>query len=239
MSTILRRALKRLIPWRSVRRELGTVEFALRRAFRGTRNELFARNRLIRSEGYGARVNVGCGDLIAPGWLNLDANPADGAHYVDVRNGLPFDDSSVRHIHCEHFLEHLDFSDAKGLLVEFHRVLTSDGTLRLIVPDAEKYCCAYAHNDTQYFKKLEDLGGVTVPFETPMQIINQMFRMEGAHRYSWDFATVSAALEDAGFFTSVRSFQHDVRAELDIDGSDWWREIESLYVNASKSEGSW
>ena len=215
------------------------AETALRRALRGTRNELFASNRPICSEGDGARVNVGCGDLIAPGWINLDADPADGAHYVDVRNGLPFGDSSVGHIHCEHFLEHLDFSDARELLFEFHRVLTSDGTLRLIVPDAERYCCAYANNDTQYFKKLEDLGGVSVPFATPMQVINQMFRMEGAHRYAWDFTTVSAALEEVGFSTVVRSFPHDVAAELDIDGTDWWRDLESLYVNASKSGGDW
>jgi hypothetical protein len=37
-----------------------------------------------------------------------------------------------------------------------------------------------------------------------MEVINQMFRMGGAHKYAWDFETLTLALSEAGFKNIVR-----------------------------------
>lgn len=235
MKAFLRKLVKRLIPFPGVRTDLRSTESSLRRAFYGLRKALFTRRSSSGSDRHGLRLNVGCGDLVFPGWTNVDENPIEGVDYLDARNGLPYRDSTVVHIHCEHFLEHLEYSEATGILSEFCRVLKPDGTLRLIVPDAEKYCRAYVNNDSDYFKRLENLGGTLTPFETPMQIINQTFRMGGDHKFAWDYDTLSRALQSAGFCNVYRSEKGDILAEYDIDGTDWWREVESLYVNASKS----
>jgi len=46
---------------------------------------------------------------------------------------------AVAHIHTEHFLEHLEYSDGQNFLRECYRVLEIGGTMRVVVPDSEKY----------------------------------------------------------------------------------------------------
>ena len=180
------------------------------------------------------RLHIGCGPLVRDGWVNLDLFPADGAHYVDGNNALPFEDSIFQHIHCEHFLEHLEQERAIRFLKNCFRVLKPGGSFRIIVPDAEKYFRAYVAGDTEYFQRLENLGGSSEALRTPCEVVNRMFRMWGAHRFAWDFETLSLYMKEAGFEKILVSRLNDVAEEYDIDGEDWWREVESLYVNSIK-----
>src|SRR5215831_14781954 len=110
------------------------------------------------------------------GWVNIDYQPVRGrCFYLGVRNGLPLSNESARHIHCEHFLEHLEFSEAERFLSECARVLEHAGTMRLIVPDLEKYVTAYAKNDISFFEGFRFLGGAVNPLETKGLVCNQMF----------------------------------------------------------------
>jgi predicted SAM-dependent methyltransferase len=182
-----------------------------------------------------ALVNIGCGDLTKEGWINLDvATPNGVRYYYNALNPLPFATNSIEHIHAEHFLEHLEFLDACQFLRECFRVLKLRGSLRIVVPDLEKYVSAYQVNDQDFFKKLIDLGGSTTPLTTRALVCNQMFRMEGAHKFAWDFETLARVLKESGFRTVELSEKGAVDPKYQIDGQDWWREVESLYVNASK-----
>src|SRR5262249_4964457 len=96
-------------------------------------------------------LNVGCGPVTAEGWVNIDINPPPRAFYYDALDPLPIASETVRHIHCEHFLEHLCFDDARAFLHECYRVLEPFGSLRIIVPDVEKYMRAYATDDKTFF----------------------------------------------------------------------------------------
>ncbi|RMF27281.1 MAG: hypothetical protein D6765_07785 [Bacteroidetes bacterium] len=140
----------------------------------------------------------------------------------------------ARHIHCEHFLEHLSQEDAIRFLGECHRLLEPGGSLRLILPDAEKYLRAYANRNLAFFEPLSRLGNAQRPFRTPMEIINQMFRMGGDHLFAWDYETLALYLREVGFARVEPSSLHDVPEEFDIDGKDAWRVHESLYLNAWK-----
>jgi hypothetical protein len=58
-------------------------------------------------------VNLGCGNRIHSNWINIDLSfPSSESYYADLREPLPFPDKMVNHIHCEHFLEHLQLEDA-------------------------------------------------------------------------------------------------------------------------------
>src|SRR5438552_3964666 len=80
-------------------------------------------------------LNVGCGELVQSGWVNIDFEARPGVFYFNMLNPLPMEDRTVAHIHTEHFLEHLEYSDAIRFLAECHRVLKLGGRMRIIVPD--------------------------------------------------------------------------------------------------------
>ena len=229
---MVRSLLRRIVPWQSVRRDLNVASTASRHALAAVWNAIVHRGEL---GGFrDVKINVGCGNLVIPGWVNVDLYPAAGAHYLNVVNGFPFSTCAATHIHCEHFLEHLEYRDALRFLSESHRVLGKGGSLRVIVPDAGKYARAYAAGDQAFFGQLLHLGGAVTALDLPMLVLNQMFRMGGDHLHAWDFPTLETALRQAGFSKVELSSLGDVAPELRIDGSDSWRPLESLYVNAWK-----
>lgn len=79
------------------------------------------------------RLNLGCGNDIRPGFVNLDVVALPG---VDVVHDLgilplPFDSGRFEHVVCRDILEHLEYLP---LLAEIHRVLAPGGTVRVRVP---------------------------------------------------------------------------------------------------------
>ena len=151
------------------------------------------RNRLRKVRGNHLLLHLGCGEITHNGWINVDIDTPLG-YVADFRDPIPLADGCAQHIHCEHALEHLEYEEAVSFLRECYRLLATGGSLRLILPDAEKYLRAYCE-DVEFFKLLRHLGGAVRPLETRMEIINQMFRMGGAHRFAWDFETLEYNLE--------------------------------------------
>ncbi len=182
----------------------------------------------------GLLLNVGCGQLAKAGWINIDYVPHDGVFYFDALDRFPIADGTVRHLHCEHFLEHLQFEDALVFLEDCHRILAPGGTMRIIVPNAERYMNAYSANDTAFFQQLEHLGGTTTALRPKNMVCNQAFRMGGDHLFCWDFETLEQVGRKVGFGTIRKSSINDIPDELNADGQDWWRPVESLYVNLWK-----
>lgn len=199
---------------------------------RSLRNRFWPRRRLREVTGNQILLHLGCGPRLQAGWINVDIFPGPGAYFADLRNPLELRSGSVCHIHCEHVIEHLEYDEAVRFLGECRRVLAEAGTLRLILPDAEKYLRAYAAGDCAFFEPLQHLGNAVQPLTERMAVINQMFRMGGGHRHAWDAAQLRAALIEAGFAAVQNSTLGDVPPEFRIDGTDAWRPHESLYLNA-------
>lgn len=109
-------------------------------------------------------LNLGCGLLAPPGWVNVDGSwnarlaknpilrrtlsklgilpaekssiPWDSTIFIhDVRKPLPFPDGSAAAVYASHVLEHLYFEEGSQLVQESLRVLASGGVLRVVVPD--------------------------------------------------------------------------------------------------------
>lgn len=175
-------------------------------------------------------LNVGCGPRTSPGFVHLDCGWHPGIDVCwDLRNPHPFAGASVKGIFAEHFMEHLSYESCAHTLRELRRVLRPNGTLRIVVPDAELYLRAcvdlWDHN--------QDNSPRVQPIEgqwTAIRESNQVFRGHG-YLFAYDFETVSLLVRQAGFRECVRTaFLEGRDPKLLIDSPE--RRPESLYVEA-------
>src|SRR3989338_6105353 len=79
------------------------------------------------------RLNLGCGNDIRAGWVNLDHAALPGVDVVhDVEKlPLPFKDASIDSILCGAILGHVEYIP---LLKDLHRILRRGGKLSIRVP---------------------------------------------------------------------------------------------------------
>jgi predicted SAM-dependent methyltransferase len=181
-------------------------------------------------------LNVGTGGRGLPNWVNTDAlYHRDTTLILDIRKKMPFADDSVKRIFAEQIIEHIDFRDEiPRCLAEFYRILEVGGTLRVIVPDAERYLEAYVSKSPAKWKELGwDLQKLPDDLFTPMHVINHVFHQMGEHYFGYDFETMEWALKKAGFKKILKqSYQKSVDSELAIDQPN--HALYSLYVEAIK-----
>ena len=74
------------------------------------------------------RANLGCGNQICPGWINIDitrTGPNVVAH--DLSTGIPLPNESCEVVYHSHVLEHLKRPDAQFFMGECFRVLKPGG----------------------------------------------------------------------------------------------------------------
>ncbi len=178
------------------------------------------------------KLNLGC--FYAgkeEGWINVDAIPTPCVDFVwDLRIPSPLREGSVQYIFCEHMFEHLDYhEEALPFLKDCFRLLRSGGILRIVVPDAEKFCKVYSSNDWNEAEKLRGKDCV----QTLMELVNDVFRQSGEHQFAYDEETLRMKLTEAGFTGILRSRYGESKVTgLAIDKE--WCSIESLYMEAMK-----
>lgn len=170
-------------------------------------------------------LNVGSGPDGPAGWENLDASvslrlqrlPLLGqlllpAHrrfaphirHVDVTKGLPYADGSVDGVYASHFLEHLPRDSTIQVLREIHRVLRSNGFLRVVLPDlairARAYLSAFdqGHEFAADEFMEESLLGVRTPHVTVPYLLRSLLG-RSRHLWMWDEPGLTRAIRDAGF----------------------------------------
>ena len=179
-----------------------------------------------------ARLHLGSGERVFPEWINVDACDYPGVDLRwDLRSRLPFRDGAARLIYSEHTLEHLESDEAEALLAECHRLLAPDGRIRIGVPDAGLYLRAYSEGRKEFFTELQHLGGAVRPLTTPIAVVNQSFRMGGAHKYAWDFESLRLALKAAGFVGPTQFASGKASCtELCLDDPE--HAFETLYLEA-------
>jgi SAM-dependent methyltransferase len=97
------------------------------------------------------RLNWGCGECVAPGWVNSDVKERAGVIACDIRDGLPFRTDSFDYAASIHSLPELAYGELVPALEELRRVVKPGGTLRLGLPDLERSVDAYRRGDRDYF----------------------------------------------------------------------------------------
>ncbi|MDJ0617253.1 MAG: methyltransferase domain-containing protein [Calothrix sp. MO_192.B10] len=189
-------------------------------------------NKALRNKKY---LNVGCGSNIDKRFINLDFNWRPGIDLCwDITSGMPIQDNSLTGIYTEHCLEHISYLDCLKTLSNFFKLLKSQGTLRIVVPDAELYLNLYVKgkdNKNLRFPYGQPAYELSDTQETPMMVVNSIFRGHG-HEFVYDYHTLHQMLAKQGFVNIKKeSFRCGRDTNLLVDSQ--LRACESLYVEAS------
>ncbi|PWU25509.1 MAG: hypothetical protein C5B48_00950 [Candidatus Rokuibacteriota bacterium] len=180
--------------------------------------------RRIAGEGRDLRLHLASGANRLPGWVNIDIYGMNPDLQWDLRHGIPFPDDSAQAVFLEHFLEHLTLADALAVLDECRRALRPGGTIRVGVPDFGRYLESYA-GDRSFIEQLR-------PGRPTSLLAVAEVALAHGHRSVWDAATLTLALEEAGFVgVQTRKFGESA---IDPPPDSPLREPETLYAEGEK-----
>jgi len=138
-----------------------------------------------------SKLHLGCGDVILPGWINLDAASSPRVDVVDDAKTLasiPLQSVDVIYTSC--MLEHFSHRDTLSILHEWRRRLIPGGVLRVSVPDFEAAVAEYSGG-----RPLQELLGL---------IIGGQKDVYDRHGSLFDFNHLKSLLEQAGFIGVYR-----------------------------------
>jgi SAM-dependent methyltransferase len=157
----------------------------------------------------------------------------------DLRKGIPFPDASFDVVYSCHVLEHIDVDSAPGFLNECRRVLKSDGTIRVVVPDLEiivnRYTSSRHRIDTgdesgllDHIAAIHELFDMIVRIEKLVdpqttkdkvlyRVVN-LFQADHGHRWMYDRYSLSELLRRLGY-TKIK------QEDAFTSGIDGWNEF--------------
>jgi predicted SAM-dependent methyltransferase len=152
-----------------------------------------------------AKLQLGAGENIRPGWLNTDLHdygrPGELV-YLDVRGQFPFADASFDLVFSEHMLEHLEYEEGLRCLGECRRVLRPGGRIRIATPSLERIAHLYDDrlSDVQRRYLRWAIDSFVPETKEPLAgfVVNNFMRAWG-HRFVYDRDTLSHTLAAAGF----------------------------------------
>jgi hypothetical protein len=83
------------------------------------------------------RLNLGCGEQYADGWINVDhaGSPHRRDQTVDLTGELPWPEESIERIYAGHLLEHLTLDECHELLTKLYACMKPRGVLMVVGPD--------------------------------------------------------------------------------------------------------
>lgn len=137
------------------------------------------------------KLHLACGKVKLAEWLNIDIDSDAADLELDLTKGLPFDDSSVQYIYCEHFIEHVTRTEALNILKECYRVLNSNGILRFSTPDLNFLVMAYLSEN------IHEWGEAWQPANL-CHLMNEGMRSWG-HQFLYNADELRLILAEAGF----------------------------------------
>lgn len=187
-------------------------------------------------------------------WIRVDIDPKRGDLVLDFQRfeALPLPDHSVSHVYGSHVFEHMSISITPIVFKEIYRVLQPGGVFRLVLPDAQKSIMQYVEGNQGFelFSRRKERAKKKQGIDyTLFECMREDFlspsdqkRLLGenalAHQNAWDYETIKADLERAGFATIQRTeYQKSQCEEFNFEGtfkSEANQDYRSLYVEAVK-----
>jgi hypothetical protein len=110
-----------------------------------TKSEILSPKKLAAARSERLRLNLGCGHIPLPGYLNVDRRALPGVDIVAEVDDLPFGPAEVDEILSSHLLEHFPQEQLnRELLPYLIGLLRPGGEFRAVVPDAQAMIQNYA-----------------------------------------------------------------------------------------------
>jgi hypothetical protein len=140
-----------------------------------------------------------------PGWFMVNVN-AVTPHFMDGTKPWIFEDGALSHVYADNMIEHVPLAGARTFLAEAHRCLRPGGRIRLVTPDVRAHVELYRSGKGIVQSDLADIyRDLGVVVEHPVDMIRTPIGEFGHHSgYAYDFETLDAELQRAGFSPAVR-----------------------------------
>ena len=187
------------------------------------------------------KLNLGCGNDIRSGFLNLDLySDHPEVIYCDVRK-LPFMDNSVSLIVANDVLDLFSHRETDLVLKEWHRVLKSDSEIIIRVPNLKSQIEAYIKGDWDadvfsymiYGSQTNPLDYRAVAFDIKSlssRLLRSGFRIIDIQELNYS--------QDRGFLNqkiSVKAAKVAINATIDLSNNDSFFQS-TLFEQLDKSE---
>ena len=129
---------------------------------------------------------------------NIEWNKKNKILFADATKKLPFNSNEVKYIYSSHMLEHLSKKSARYFLNECFRILSTNGVLRVVVPDLRKLVESYIkHGDADFF--IEESYLVPPSIETMRDKLKLILIGYRHHQWMYDSKSLSRILSEIGF----------------------------------------
>jgi hypothetical protein len=139
------------------------------------------------------------------GWLMVNIN-AVTPYYMDGTKPWVFEDGSLSHVYADNMIEHVPLPGGRVFFAEAYRCLQPGGVIRLVTPDVRTHVEMYLKGDGIEKSPLADeYRSLGVVIEHPIDLLRTPIGEFGHHAgYVYDFETLDAELQRAGFKPAVR-----------------------------------
>jgi predicted SAM-dependent methyltransferase len=131
---------------------------------------------LRREPGAQVLLHIGCGEINAPGFINIDARPYPHVHIVakNLYRLTMIPDEAADLVYMCHVLEHVSHRAVMETLREMCRVLKRGGVLRISVPDLDHMIALYRTSGNEVAAIEQPLmGGQDYPFNFHHAVFNR------------------------------------------------------------------
>lgn len=167
------------------------------------------------------KLQIGSGHNLLAGWLNTTLYPFEpGTVFLDASRPFPMPPDSLDYVLSEHVIEHLEFDEAALMLRECFRTLKAGGRIRLATPDLRQIIALYtqpqADAQQQYIRWIMDRFRPQIGEYNPAHVVNHSFH-GWRHKFIYDQATLTGALEKAGF-TGIERLEPGASADGQLRG---------------------
>jgi predicted SAM-dependent methyltransferase len=144
------------------------------------------------------------------GWFMVNVN-AVTPHYMDGTKPWLFEDGSLSHVYADNMIEHVPLAGARVFFAEAYRCLQPEGIIRLVTPDVRTHVDLYLKGgDVLKSDLANEYRALGVVIEHPIDMIRTPIGEFGHHSgYVYDFETLDAELQRAGFKPAVRCNLHE------------------------------
>lgn len=182
------------------------------------------------------KLNLGCGDQIVEGWINVDYAIGARLNRVplfrlvnkrlhlfntdwderifihDLATRFPWPDSSVDVVYSSHTLEHFNKEDGYRFLRECHRVLRPGGIIRLLVPDLRCVVVEYMHGRVRADDFVNELSVLPGNHLTGLKNrLVPLMQTHHTHKCMYDSDRLVEILGEIGFTAASRgAFDSDI-----------------------------